>query len=695
MEYKRENLKTVGILGHLGCGKTSLAESLLFQGKSITQKGEVEKKNTISDYLDEEQNKQTSFNTSILPVYYHDFKINFLDTPGSDEFEAEINYDLAIMDAAILVLDATKGVEVGTVRIWRKLIKKHIPTMIYVNKMDKENVKFENVLEDIRQKLGKKAVPFCWPIGREKDFQGFVNVLEMKARLYNESIGKCQDAEIWEEKRPKIEELRTMINESVAETDEALLDKYFMGEELTEDEIREGLKTGVSNGDLMPVLVGSAIKNIGVNTLLKMIVNYLPNEKNEKMANTLDNNLVEVKPEDPFSAIIFKTIVDPFLGTINIFKVISGSIEQGQDVYVPNVDQTIKINLLFTLMGKMQFPVQRLNAGDIGMFSKINLETGFTLCDSKRKIIFDKVKIPLPTMYLAIEPEQKKDEDKMSQALAKMLLEDPSLEIKRNSETAQLLIGGQGLTELGFVFDKMKRIYKVNLKTDDPKVVYRETIKKMTSAQGKYKKQSGGAGQYGDVWIRFEPSENEFEFQEEVFGGSVPKNYFPAVEKGLRETFVKGPLAGYPVINVKATLYDGSYHPVDSSELAFKMAASLAFKEATKTCKPTILEPIIKVEVLVSSEYIGDIIGDLNKRRGRVLGMEPLVGEDIQLVTALVPEAEILKYTIDLKALTQGNGHFRRYFDHYEEVPEYLIDKIVQDSKMQGENSPYFFYLLA
>lgn len=673
MEYKRENIKTVGILGHLGCGKTSLAEALLFQGKSITEKGSVEKKNTISDYLEEEHNKLTSFNTSILPVYYHDFKLNFLDTPGSDEFEGEINSTLSVIDAAILVLDATKGVEVGTVRIWRKLSKKNIPTMIYVNKMDKENVRFENVLEEIRLKLGKKAVPFCWPIGRNKDFQGFVNVLEMKARLYNEDIKKCEDAPIWEEKQSKIDELRNMIMESVAETDEELLDKYIMGEEITEEEIKTGLKIGVENGDLMPVLVGSAINNIGVNTLLKMIVNYLPNEKNSKIAKTMKDEDKVINPDDPFSAYIFKTIVDPFLGCINIFKVISGSINAGDEIYVPNIDQTMKVNLLFTLMGKMQFPTQCLNAGDIGMFSKLNLETGYTIADPKSPVVYPKAKVLAPTIYLAIEPSQKKDEDKMMMALSKICLEDKSIDVVRNKETNQLLIGGQGLTQLGYVFDKMKRLYKVELNTFDPLVVYRETIKKTASAQGKYKKQSGGAGQYGDVWIRFEPAEEEFVFAEEVVGGAVPKNYFPAVEKGLRDAFVKGPLAGYPVINVKATLYDGSYHPVDSSELAFKMAASLAFKEATKACKPTILEPIIKVEVLVNNEYIGDVIGDLNKRRGRVLGMEPLIGDDIQLVTALVPEAEILKYTIDLKALTQGNGNFRRYFDHYEEVPEYLI----------------------
>ena len=679
MEYKRDKIKTVGIFGHLGCGKTSLAEALLFQGKSITEKGSVEKKNTISDYLEEEQVKQSTFNTSILPVYYHDYKINFLDTPGSDEFEGEITCDLEIIDAAILVLDATKGVEVGTSRLWRKLSKKHIPTMIYINKMDKENVRFENVLEDIRLKLGKKAVPFCWPIGREQDFQGFVNVLEMKARLYDEDIKKCKDAEIWDEKKPKIDELRTMIMESVAEESEELLDKYLMGEELTDEEIKEGLQSGVSNGSLMPVVVGSAIKNIGVNTLLKMIVNYLPNEKNLKIAYDSNDNEIIVEPNDLFSAFIFKTIVDPFLGTINIFKVMSGSIKPGDEVYVPNLGQTVKVNLLFTLMGKMQFPSQGLNCGDIGMFSKLNLETGYTICDPKKVITFKNVKIQEPTIYQAILPRQKKDEDKLNMALAKMMQEDKTITVVRNPETNQQLVGGQGLMQLGFMFDKMKRQYKVEVDTETPKIVYRETIKKTTQAQGKYKKQSGGAGQYGDVWIKFEPSDKEFEFQEEVVGGAVPKNYFTAVEKGLRDTFVRGPLAGYPVINVKATLYDGSYHPVDSSELAFKMAASLAFKEACKTCKPVMLEPIIKVMVLVNSEYIGDVIGDLNKRRGRVLGMEPLIGDNIELVTALVPESEIITYSIDLKAMTQGNGNFRRQFDHYEEVPEFLTEKLLKE----------------
>ncbi len=682
MEYTRKNIKTIGIFGHLGCGKTSLSESLLFQGKSITEKGLVEKKNTVSDYLVEEQNKQTSFSSTILPVYYHDFKLNFIDTPGSDEFEAEINNVINVIDGAILTIDATKGCEVGSIRLWRKLVKKHIPTIIYLNKMDKENIDFENVLSEMREKLGKKVVPFCYPIGRDKDFQGFVNVIELKARLYNEDIKKCQDAEIWDEKRPKIEELKTMIDESVAETSEELLDKYFSGKKLSDEEIKEGLLKGIGRGDLIPLLVGSALNNIGVNTLLKMIINYLPNEMNEKKALDLNQKEVIVYPTDEeFSGIIFKTIVDPFLGVMNYIKVMSGVLSVGDEIFVPSKNETIKINQIFSLLGKMQIPTQKASAGDIVMISKVNLETNMTLTSTKKIFEFHKIKDLLPTIYLAIEPQNNKDDEKLSSVLQKICLEDRSISVIRNVETKQLLMGGQGLTQLGYFIEKMKNLYKVSIVTKDQRIVYRETIKEKTKAQGKFKKQSGGAGQYGDVWIEFSPSELDFEFEEKVVGGSVPKNYFPAVEKGLRDSFIKGPLAGYPVINVKAILYDGSYHAVDSSELAFKMAASLAFKEACKKAKPTILEPIIYVEVLVDDKYIGDVIGDLNKRRGRILGMDTLMADNIQLLTALVPESEIIKYTIDLKALTQGSGHFRRRFEKYEEVPEYLIDKIINESK--------------
>lgn len=679
-EYNTKEIRNIAILGHQGSGKTSISESMLYVSKAIEKKGEVEKKNTVSDYLVEEQNKLTSLSLSLLPVEWNDHKFNFIDVPGSDEFVGDLNQALEVVKGAVILIDAVKGVEVGTERVWSEIRKRHIPAILYVNKMDKENVKFEQVLEDIREKLGKKAVPFCWPIGHEENFEGFVNVIEMKARIFD---GKdSHDAEIWEEKKPKVEELHNMILESVAETSEELLDLYLSGEEIPEAKVKEALRTGIINGELTPVIVGSATKTIGVRTLLNMLFDYLPapNELSPltaKDAKTGQEVTRHTSDDEPFSAYVFKTTVDPFLGAINILKVNSGTLKTGQEVVIANKGENKKLTNVFGVRGKSQISCDIFHAGDMAAVAKIDgIETGDTLTDPKSQIIYETVKNPTSVIYIAVHPKNKNDEDKISMALNRLNLEDPTFEVKRNKETAQLLLGGQGMTHLGYVLERMKTMFKVDVDIEDQKIVYRETIKKTVQAEGKHKKQSGGAGQFGHVWIKFEPSDKDFEFAEDVFGGAVPRNYFPAVEKGLLETLENGPLAGFPVINIKATLYDGSYHPVDSNEISFKLAAALAFKEATKTAQPTILEPIVKVQVTVKDQFVGDVMGDMNKRRGRVLGMEQ--SEGFQVVIAEVPESEIVKYSIDLKAMTQGSGSFTREFLRYEEVPHQLIDKIVE-----------------
>lgn len=679
-EYNTKEIRNIAILGHQGSGKTSISESMLYVSKAIEKKGEVEKKNTVSDYLVEEQNKLTSLSLSLLPVEWNDHKFNFIDVPGSDEFVGDLNQALEVVKGAVILIDAVKGVEVGTERVWSEIRKRHIPAILYVNKMDKENVKFEQVLEDIREKLGKKAVPFCWPIGHEENFEGFVNVIEMKARIFD---GKdSHDAEIWEEKKPKVEELHNMILESVAETSEELLDLYLSGEEIPEAKVKEALRTGIINGELTPVIVGSATKTIGVRTLLNMLFDYLPapNELSPltaKDAKTGQEVTRHTSDDEPFSAYVFKTTVDPFLGAINILKVNSGTLKTGQEVVIANKGENKKLTNVFGVRGKSQISCDIFHAGDMAAVAKIDgIETGDTLTDPKSQIIYESVKNPTSVIYIAVHPKNKNDEDKISMALNRLNLEDPTFEVKRNKETAQLLLGGQGMTHLGYVLERMKTMFKVDVDIEDQKIVYRETIKKTVQAEGKHKKQSGGAGQFGHVWIKFEPSDKDFEFAEDVFGGAVPRNYFPAVEKGLLETLENGPLAGFPVINIKATLYDGSYHPVDSNEISFKLAAALAFKEATKTAQPTILEPIVKVQVTVKDQFVGDVMGDMNKRRGRVLGMEQ--SEGFQVVIAEVPESEIVKYSIDLKAMTQGSGSFTREFLRYEEVPHQLIDKIVE-----------------
>jgi len=682
-EYTTKEIRNIAILGHQGSGKTSISEALLYVGKAIEKKGEVERKNTVSDFLVEEQNKLSSLSLSLIPVEWKDYKLNFIDVPGSDEFVGDLTQALEVVKGAVILIDATKGVEVGTERVWAEIRKRHIPAILYINKMDKENVKFESVLEDIREKLGKKAVPFCWPIGHEENFEGFVNVIEMKARIYDGT--DSHDAEIWDEKKSKVEELHNMILESVAETSEELLDLYLSGEEIPEQKIKEALRAGIMEGELTPVIVGSATKTIGVRTLLNMLIDYLPAPDElrplvGKDAKTGDDITRLTHDDEPFSAYVFKTLVDPFLGAINLLKINSGTLKLGQEFVLSNKGETKKITNLFAIRGKSQIPCDLFHAGDMCSVAKIDgIETGDTLADPKSQIIYLPVAIPTPVIYIAVHPKNKNDEDKISMALHRLNTEDPTFVILRNKETSQLLLGGQGMTHLNYVLERMKTMFKVDIEIDDQKIVYRETIKKTVSAEGKHKKQSGGAGQFGHVWIKFEPSEKLFEFAEDVFGGAVPRNYFPAVEKGLLEIIESGPLAGFPVINLKATLYDGSFHPVDSNEISFKLAAALAFKEAMKTAQPTILEPIVKVEVTIKDQFVGDVMGDMNKRRGRVLGMNQ--SEGFQMVIAEVPEAEIVKYAIDLKAMTQGSGSFTREFLRYEEVPHQLIDKIVEAYK--------------
>ena len=651
-EYLTNQIRNVAILGHLGSGKTSLVESMLYISKAINKKGEVERKNTVSDYLVEEQNRQTSLSTSLIPVEWNNYKINFLDTPGSEEFVGEIEQDLAVVKGAVVLLDAQKGVEVGTERVWDELRTRHTPTILFINKIDKENVKF---LSGFCVAARTSILPS--PSPSSPDYM------------------------------TRVEEAYDKFLEIVASQSEEVMEKYFSGETLSNDEIISGLRSALLNCDIFPILVGSATKNMGLKGLLDKICKYLPSPSDLKPANGVNpktNKEVSrvSKDDDSFSAYVFKTIVDPFLGTINFFKVYSGTTKGLTEVYIPNSDQVVKVGVIALMMGKNQISIDVLHAGDIGVLTKSgDIKTGDTLCDKKDIVLYPPVEIPTPVIYVAIQAKTKQDEDKISSALQKLNLEDPTFEVKRNPETSQLLVGGQGMTHIGYILEKMKNMFKVDVSVTDQKIVYRETIRKIGSAQGRHKKQSGGAGQFGDVWIRFEPlADKDFEFASEVVGGSVPKNFFPAVEKGLIDTLEHGPIAGFPVIGVRAVLYDGSYHPVDSNEISFKIAASLAFKEACKSIKPTILEPIMEVVITIKDEYVGDIMSDIPQRRGSVVGMEP-VGNGKTAITAQIPEAEIIKYTIDLKAMTQGSGYFTRRFIRYDDVPSNLVDKIVAEYK--------------
>ena len=680
--FTTENIRNISLLGHRGSGKTTLVESILYVKDCIKRKGDVENGTTVSDFDKEEIRRIFSINTSLIPVEHNDVKINFLDTPGYFDFIGEVVSALRVSASAVLVLDATAGVEVGTEKAWKLLEERKLPRIIFINKMDKGYVNYPKLLAELKEKFGKKIAPFCIPIGEKDEFKGFVNVVDMVGRVFD---GKeCVDTPIPAD--IDVSEVRNLLFEAIAETDEALMDKYFAGEEFTKEEIVKGLHKGVVNGDIVPVMVGSAQQNIGIHTLLNYIELYMPcptelfsGQRIGEDPTTQQEKVVKISSENPFSAIVFKTLVDPFIGKISFFKVNSGTIKKETEVFNPKKNKKERIAQILTMQGNKQMELDELCAGDIGATTKLQFtQTGDTLCDKNFPVVFNKIRFPKPNIYSGVLPADKNDDEKLSTAIQRVMEEDPTFVMTRNYETKQLLIGGQGEKHLYIILCKIKNKFGVHAELEDVIVSYRETILGKAEVQGKHKKQSGGAGQFGDVFIRFEHSDKEFEFVDEIKGGVVPKNYIPAVEKGLIEAKEKGVLAGYPVINFKATLYDGSYHPVDSNDLSFKLAAILAFKAGMEKAKPVLLEPFVRMEIRIPEEYMGDVMGDLNKRRGRVLGMDHTETSE-QLLLAEVPEAEILKYSIDLRALTQGRGEFEYEFVRYEEVPENISKKIIEE----------------
>ncbi|MGY0394378.1 elongation factor G [Fusobacterium sp. SYSU M8A802] len=681
--YEIAKIRNISLLGHRGSGKTTLTEALLYISKTINKMGSVEDGNTVSDYDKEEIRRVFSINTSVIPIEYGEGKYNFLDTPGYFDFVGEVESAVRVSGSSVIVLDATSGVEVGAEKAWRILEEKKQPRIIYLNKMDKGYINYEKLLYELKEKFGKKIAPFCVPIGEKEEFKGFVNIIEMKSRIFNGR--ECEDRPIPD--FMDVSEVRNLLMEAVAETDEELMDKYFNGEEFTIEEIKRGLHKGVVNGDVVPVIVGSAIQGIGIHTLFKMINDYmpLPNEMFDGVR--VGKNPVgeecfrKVDKAEPFSATVFKTLVDPFIGKITLFKVNSGVLKKDMEVLNINKNKKEKISQIFFLRGNKQEDALEITAGDIGATTKLQYtQTGDTLCDKDNPIEYPQIEFPRACFYSGVEPAEKADDEKLSTCLQKMMEEDPTFKVYRNHETKQLLIGGQGEKHLYIIICKIKNKFGVHAVLNDPIVSYRETIKGSSSVQGKHKKQSGGAGQYGDVFIKFEHCDKEFEFIDDIHGGVVPKSFIPAVEKGLLEAKEKGTLAGYPVINFKATLYDGSYHPVDSNEISFKQAAILAFKKGIEEAKPVLLEPIISMKITIPEIYLGDVMGDMNKRRGRILGMDHnSYGEHILNVEA--PQVEVLNYALDLRAMTQGRGEFSFEFSRYEEIPDVLAQKIIANRK--------------
>ena len=683
------NLRNIGILGHSAVGKTSLAEALLFCSDTIDRLGVVDEGTTISDFDAEEKKRKISLSASVLPFEFQKIKINVVDTPGYFDFLGECIEGMRAVDTAIITVCGVSGVQVGTEKAWDYCNKIKLPRTFFINKLDRENSSFEKVLADIKEHFGKCAVPIQYPIGEQDNFRGVVNVITKRARIYNPKTKKMEVGEIPPELVDKIDECKKMITEAVAETDEVLLDKYFNDEEITDLEIYEGLINGCTSGDIAPVMCGSAIKAIGINTLLEDIVECFPSPKyaipqKAKNLNTNEEVFLKLNEKEPFSAFVFKTIADPFVGKISLFRVITGKLNGEVDVINSNKDKPEKLANVFFMRGKNQIPTKEVVAGDIGAVAKLQYtSTGDTLCDGNFKIVFDKINFPKANLSMAAIPKNKGDEEKISLGITKLLEEDPVLTLSRDTENAEIIISGLGETHLEVVASKLKSKFGADVNLQTPKVPYRETIKGKADVQGKHKKQSGGHGQYGDVKILFEArndGEQDLEFVDKVVGGVVPRNFIPAVEKGLKECMNKGVLAGYPVIGLKATLHDGSYHPVDSSEMAFKVAASLAYKKGMEEANPILLEPIMHVEIVVPNDYMGDIITDINKKRGRVLGMEP-DGEVNQKVIAEIPMAEMFKYATDLRSITQGRGNFDMSFERYEEVPPNEASKIIENSK--------------
>ena len=683
--YESSKIKNFCLLGHGNSGKTSLAEAMLYTAGSIERMGRTQDGNTVMDFDPEEIKRKFSISTAVATCDWSGTKFNIIDTPGYFDFVGEVQEGVRVADAALIVLSGKSGLTVGAEKAWKYAEDAGIPKMIFINKVDDERVNYYGVLEQLREKYGKRIAPFQVPIREGDTITGFVNVVEGEARKFdgNRTITAAMPEGMDEEIAP----VREMINEAVAESSEELMEKYFAGEPFTPEETYAALRAGVAAGDIVPVLCGSAYNKLGISSLMNAIGAYFPaSDASEEffIAKKADGSDArrKVSVNDPLAALVFKTVADPYVGRLSYFKVYSGIMTPDTTVYNSVTESNERIGKIYALVGKKQVEVEKLNAGDIGAVTKLaNTGTGDTLCSITDRVVIDGIDFAKPNTALAAVPKAKGDEDKISQGLSKLTDEDKTFEIENNSETHQTLIRGMGEQHIDILVSKLKNKFGVEVSLTEPKVAYRETIRGKVKVEGKHKKQSGGHGQYGHVWIEFEPCDSDsLVFEEKVFGGAVPKNYFPAVEKGLQESMKHGVIAGYPVVGVKATLLDGSYHPVDSSEMAFKTAASLAFKAGMEQAKPILLEPIGHLNVYVPDSYTGDIIGDINKRRGQMLGMTPQ-GDGITLIEGEVPMSEMTSYSSDLRSMTQAKGSFEFAFERYQEAPPQVAEKIAAEQE--------------
>ena len=685
-DYKSEQIRNVAFCGHGRSGKTSLLEAALFDSGATTRLGNVDAGTGVLDFEPEENKRKMSISASLAALEWKNFKINALDVPGFPDFVAEMHGALAAADAAVIVVSASAGVEVETEKAWALAENLNLPRAFFITKMDREHADFEKVLAELRNKFGNSVVPVQVPVGKEDSFKGVVDLIKVFGKVNNDDEA-CDAAEVADE----VEDMRLEMLDTVAEFNDDLMEKYLEGdvEDLDEKEISEALAQGVSEAKVFPVFVGSALKNIGVKKFLNSVVEFFPapDSKDYSGINPKTDELVERKVSEPFSGQIFKTMVDPFVGRMSYVRVISGDMK-GDATYqligAENEGQE-RLSGLFTMQGKKQIPVDVAHAGDIVVTSKLaNAKTGDTLCDKAAPIKYERIQYPEPMLAMAVTSEKKGEEDKVFGAIIRQQDEDPTIWLVKNAETKQTILKGVGEVHLDILSDKIQRKFGVKMVLGEPRVAYRETIRKNVEVQGKHKKQSGGHGQYGDVWLKIGPNKdanpevnNGNVWTESIFGGSVPRQYFPAVEKGTQETLAEGVIAGYPVVNVSVNLFDGSYHAVDSSEAAFKMATSIAIKKGILSADPILLEPIDEITVLTPENYMGDIIGKLNSKRGKILGMDPK-GKGMTEVKALIPSSELYKYATDLRSQTQGRASYSLKFSHYDPMPDKLAEKIIE-----------------
>ena len=688
--YQTKDIRNVALMGHGSEGKTTLMEALLFAAGAIDRQGRVEDGNTVTDFEAEEIKRKISISAAIAPIDWNQKMLNVIDVPGYFDFVGEMMGPLRVVETAAILVSAVGGIAVGTEKAWNYATKNNVGKMFIVNQMDRDHADFMKVQAHLRERFGNSVVPILLPIGNGPDFRGVVNVLENKAY---ERVGKGAPKEVPvpADMADDIALALEEITEAAAMSDDELTMKYLEEGELSHEEILEGFKIGMFTGQIAPVVACSALTGTGVAKLLDVMADFLPSPKRAVYKGVNPRTDAEetraCKSEEPFSAFVYKTIADPFVGKLSLFKVMSGTLSGSGNLYNANSDKSEKIAGIYVLRGKKQINTQLLNAGDMGALSKLQFtNTGDTLCDPSKPIKYPPIEYPAPCISKAVFAAKQGEEDKVFSGLARLMEEDPSIKIEKNVETTETLLSGQGELHLDVIRNKLATKFGAQANLQDPRIPYRETIKKTVKMQGRHKKQSGGHGQFGDVWIEFSPASDtgiEFEFEDAVVGGVVPRNFIPSVEKGLRENIRRGVLAGYPMVGLHAKLYDGSYHPVDSSEMAFKTAARIAYKKGCMEAGPVLLEPIMHVEVLVPDEYMGDVMGDMNKRRGRIMGMNQVDGQ--QQLVAEAPLAEMFKYATDLRSMTQARGSFLMTFERYEEVPANVAQKIIESAKKEED----------